>query len=564
MFNGRVRLNLPNKTSINEDVTTYTLYPLGINSLPIIVDNLGSSFTPLTQKEDKPGPYIDENGVVTISYNNFFRLSVEAYNEVDIQNGVVVSGSGAQNLVYTWRKNGIVLTTTNHITIQGNKLIINSLIGSDSGTYTVDVQNDVGFVTSDAVTLEVIQLTEVEGFYTNLVQNYDASQNVNAWTEISAQGNQVITKKFLNNLQNTGVGDKSSDSTNYIYPDHFNKSEINDGTLKLNSETSVNTPLISRGDNTAVLGSLKYFTRRPYLSYLDQGSNRVQFYQDVDLSDYVRYIDGTVGGVEGVEANFQCFVGNCISYFIPKKNLQTTSGRIQTDQYCFEQGLPKPRLLVENKEYVEVIAEDCTTVYIEEYQGANLIKVHNPINDPYRSTYEKDTITPSNGAQPYETGFLTYKNSDQSTNIGNNLPEFFEDLGVQPSNMGQYVSLRKLQIEKLNRKTNKLRIRIEFFHKGLQQIQGDSPVDVIKKYRTDGILLIPTFLQDKTSAKNYMVDTYTFGKKVIKQNNVFSDIIPAYGQPRNFITGFVCYIQPKETATSIQNIENVIREQVRR
>lgn len=553
MFDGRVRLNLPDRASVNEDVTTYSLYPLSINALPIIVKDLGSKFTPLSQKDSESGPYIDENSTVIVAFNNPFELSVEAYNNVDIQNGIVVSGSGAQNLRYVWRKDGIVLTQNSRLSINQDKLTFTSVIKSDSGAYTVDIENDVGFITSDVINLEVIQFTEVEGFYSNLVQNFNASQNISSWTEVSTQGSEIITKKFVNNnskLVLTGNPVEDFNFTGYAYPDHFNEAEVYDGTFKTNSELSINSPLLNRVDNFNILSSLTYFTRRPYVSFIDQGSNRVQFYQDIDLTDYKRYIDGTITGVEGVQANFQCFIGNSISYFIPKKNLQTATGRIPTDQYCFELGLPKPRLAVENSDYVQVVSEDYTTVYIEEYENADLVKIHSPLNDPYRTTYTKETVQPTNNNPAYETGFLTYKNEEGSAKIGDNLFSFFEDIGKQPSNLGQYISLRKLDIHQLNRRTNKIRIRVEFFHNGLQQTQGDSPADIVKLYRTDGILLIPTYLQDLTQSKKTMVDSYTFGKRKIKPNATFAEILPLYNQPRNFITGFVLYIQPVESKQS--------------
>lgn len=545
MFNGEVRLNLPVSTSINEDVTSYNLYPLRLNQLPIITKNIGSYFTPLVDKSlVNQGPYVDENNTITIVYNNPIKLQVEAYNSVDVQNGIIISGSGAQNLRYLWRKDGAVLQPNSRIIINNTNIEITTLIKSDSGAYTVEITNDVGTTISDTLTLDVIELSDITEFYSNLVKNYDGSQNLNAWSETSTQGNQITVKRFANNNKKnilTGIPEQDKDFVGYAYPDHFNESEITDGALKFKTELDINQPFIDRVGNNAILNNGTYFTRNQLQSYINNGSNRVQFYQDVDLSNIKRYTEGSVSGVEGVNVTFKCFVGNSISYFIPKKNKQTTTERVLTDQYCFETELPQPRLLIENEEFVEVVAEDFTTIYIEEYQDSNLLVSHKQIKDPYRTGYKKESITTANGS--YETGFLIY-NDTTTEPIMKDLPKFFQDVKGAPSNLGQYVALRTLDIKKLNVKTNKIRIRVEFFHNGLQQTQGDSPADLIQNYKTTGIYIIPTWLQDKTSKKKYLVDNYSFGKRFIKKNAAFGDVLPFYGQPRNFITGFVLYAIP--------------------
>lgn len=545
MFNGEVRLNLPVSTSINEDVTSYNLYPLRLNQLPIITKNIGSYFTPLVDKSlANQGPYVDENNTITIVYNNPIKLQVEAYNSVDVQNGIIVSGSGAQNLRYLWRKDGAVLQPNSRIIINNTNIEITTLIKSDSGAYTVEITNDVGTTISDTLTLDVIELSDITEFYSNLVKNYDGSQNLNAWSETSTQGNQITVKRFANNNKKnilTGIPEQDKDFVGYAYPDHFNESEITDGALKFKTELDINQPFIDRVGNNAILNNGTYFTRNQLQSYINNGSNRVQFYQDVDLSNIKRYTEGSVSGVEGVNVTFKCFVGNSISYFIPKKNKQTTTERVLTDQYCFETELPQPRLLIENEEFVEVVAEDFTTIYIEEYQDSNLLVSHKQIKDPYRTGYKKESITTANGS--YETGFLIY-NDTTTEPIMKDLPKFFQDVKGAPSNLGQYVALRTLDIKKLNVKTNKIRIRVEFFHNGLQQTQGDSPADLIQNHKTTGIYIIPTWLQDKTSKKKYLVDNYSFGKRFIKKNAAFGDVLPFYGQPRNFITGFVLYAIP--------------------
>jgi hypothetical protein len=58
---------------------------------------------------------------------------------------------------------------------------------------------------------------------------------------------------------------------------------------------------------SSLLGNLNYFTRTPIANYDQDGSKKVQLYQDVDLNEIQSYVRGIVGGVEGVSINFCVF-----------------------------------------------------------------------------------------------------------------------------------------------------------------------------------------------------------------------------------------------------------------
>ena len=364
----------------------------------------------------------------------------------------------------------------------------------------------------------------------------------------------MFISKLINNSSKaalTGDPVKDANVIGYAYPNHFNPTDIDKPLQPITDESFGELP---KPTTTVLFDNGTFFTRRPFVSYLNNGSSRVQFYQDIDLVDIERYIEGSVTGVKSVQMNFQCYIGNSISYFIPKKNIQQTPGRIKTDAYCFETSLPKPRLSASNQQFVEPVSEDFTVVYVEEYDGDDLLKVHGPINDPYRTRFQ---IQKSNGVVT-DINFRDSQKSDPNI-MAYNLFNFYASSSLQPGNLGQFIALRELEVDMLNPKTNKLRVRVEFFHDGLQQAQSDSPIDAVQNFNTNGIYIIPTWLYDKTTQPKSMLASYTFGKSSIPQNPTANQVLPLYGQPRNFVTGFNISLTPVSAdKVRDRNVTNLI------
>jgi len=560
MFNGRVRINLPQTSSLNEDLTVYTLYPGLPAEPPVILREIGSYFRPIAEKKPNTyGIFVDENNTITTIVNQDLQLQIEAYSKIDIVNGQVTTKIGEDELKYVWKRDGVVLQNTSRVTVDRNKINITEAKVLDSGTYTCEVTNDVGTTISDALTLTVQEPTSVAGLYENLVQNNNGAQQLQSWTEVSTKGGEITTRTYVNNSNNTVItGNPAKDSKvrDYVYPDHFNQVDLDRELNQLNDVDEVATlqEAANRGATArSLLGNLNYFTRTPITNYDQDGSKRVQLYQDIDVSDIQNYIRGAVGGVEGISIDFQCFVGNSISYFLNKKlQLPPTPGnRVPVDTYGFQLQRPLPRLQENNAEFVEVRAEDYTKVYIEEYNGASLIKVHGPINDPYRSRAIKNTAVAADG-RTYETGELTYENAPFNEQIGrtNNLYSYFADNGIDPNkhSLGQLIFLRQLQIPKLDENTNTIRVKIVFEHEGFQQFEFDAPGDPVKRFNTNSILLMPSYTRDiatnKSSNQDFVVNNYKFKKAAVPQNPTPADVFPLYGQPRHFATGFYLSASP--------------------
>lgn len=544
----RARLTPIQNITINEDLTTYTLYPGDLNRLPIITKEIGSFFTPLVLKNTLPGPYVDEFNSITSIKGQRLELQIEAFNEVDVQDGVVVSGTGAQNLTYTWKKDGITIQSNLSRVVSENKIIFSALQEGDSGTYSCEVSNDVGITTSDQLILNVVDPIGNDSFFTNLVQNPTGDQNLLFWTEVSAGGGEITVSKLKDDTEGNFYTDnpnQNADIRGYAYPTHFNEAELSDGPFIATDELSANAPTDKKVSNEELLGNLSFFTRSRIKPYNNNGSKKVQLVQDVDLSEVVNFINGSVYGVRGVQANFQCFLGSSISYFLTKSGLQGQP-RFLVDSFGFLRSLQYPRLRQENKGVVEPRYEDQTNVYIEEFSNNTKIRVHKPLWDPYRTSASPQQVVLPNGAS-YLTGFLNYENAENPADrIGNdeNLFDFFENYGIDAntSNLGQLIFLRKKEIETLDKRTNKIRIRVEFIHDGFQQFEFDTPNTLNPKFNSREILLTPSFQQDRQG--NFIVGTYKFKASELDQASTPADVLPLYGQPRHLAAGFYLQLAP--------------------
>jgi len=553
MFNGRVRINLPQTSSLNEDLTVYTLYPGPPAEPPVILREIGSYFKSVSEKrQGEYGLYVDENNTITTIVNQNITLQIEAYSSIDIVNGQVTTKIGENELQYVWKKDGVQIRTTATAQPNRNKLQLNNLQEIDSGAYTCEVTNDVGTVVGDLLTIVVQDPIGVTDLYNNLVTNGNGSQQLQSWTEVSTGGREVVTETMANNTNNTILtGNQARDAAvrGYVYPDHFNDVDLDITPFNPTSEVDANAPVFEKEPNKTLLGNLTYFTRSKIVNYDQDGSKKVQIYQDIDVNSIQKYIKGVVYGVEGVQITLQCFLGNAVSYFLNKKLQQPPSGnnRVPVDLVGFQIQRPLPRLQLANLDYVEVRAEDYTRVYIEEYNGASLVKIHGPLLDPYRSKVIKQTAAAQDGTgDVYETGYVMYENARFEEQIGrtNNLYKYFEENGINSSkhSLGQLIFLRKLKIPKLNENTNKLRVKVIFEHEGFQQFEFDAPGDKVKRFTTPSILLMPSYTRDiatnKSSNQDFVINNYKFKKAALPQDPTPSEVFPLYGQPRHFATGF--------------------------
>lgn len=576
MFNGRVRINLPQTSSLNEDLTAYTLYPGPPAEPPVILREIGSYFKPISEKRpNEYGIYVDENNTITTIVNQNITLQIEAYSKIDIVNGQVTTKIGENELQYVWKKDGVQIRATETAQPNRNKIQLNNLQEKDSGAYTCEITNDVGTVVSDVLTIVVQDPIGVTGLYNNLVTNGNGDQQLQAWTEVSTGGREVTSKTLANNTNGTILtGNPARDAAvrGYVYPDHFNSVDLEITPFNPTSEVDANAPVFEKEPNSTLLGNLTYFTRSNISNYDQDASKKVQIYQDIDVNSIQKYIKGVVYGVEGIQINLQCFLGNAISYFLNKKLQLPPSGnnRVPVDSVGFQIQRPLPRLQSANLDYVEVRVEDYTRVYVEEYNGASLVKIHGPLLDPYRSKVIKQMVTAQDGTgDVYDTGYVTYENAGFEEQIGrtSNLYKYFEENGIDPSkhSLGQLIFLRKLEIPKLNENTNKLRVKVIFEHEGFQQFEFDAPGDKVKRFTTPSILLMPSYTRDiatnKSSNQDFVVNNYKFKKAALPEDPTPAEVFPLYGQPRHFATGFYLSASPifiKSSQVTLPNLDVVI------
>ena len=126
MFNGRVRINLPQTSSLNEDLTVYTLYPGPPAEPPVILREIGSYFKPISEKRpNEYGIYVDENNAITTIVNQNITLQIEAYSNVDIVNGQVTTKIGENELQYVWKRDGVQIRATETAQPNRNKIQLN-------------------------------------------------------------------------------------------------------------------------------------------------------------------------------------------------------------------------------------------------------------------------------------------------------------------------------------------------------------------------------------------------------------------------------------------------------
>ena len=221
---------LPDTTEMNfvdENQTSYLLFPYELNDPPIFTKNIFDGSTPIIQSElsylpAKTGTmYHDEEGVVKVLINTSFVFRVEAQqpNTLNVENGVPIVFQKDANIIYQRFKDGERIprviesefqTQADYINteieeaserldrVQGveNELVFTNVSQRMSGRYTCVVSNDIGDITSEAIELQVLHPYDFENvsFKTNLIQNGFAENDLDGWT-VTLGG--ATTKGFL-------------------------------------------------------------------------------------------------------------------------------------------------------------------------------------------------------------------------------------------------------------------------------------------------------------------------------------------------------------------------------
>jgi hypothetical protein len=478
--------------SINENDTVYDLMPVAINQPPIIVRSISEASSPIIQTvtaQQKRGDklYKAADGTIKVLIGTSFTLSVVAEQPkvYNVENGVPVIKNSKEELTYVWRFYYELISSMDLPTLQSNIQVsnqtikINNIQPQFAGAFYCEVSNDVGTTISEVINIEVLNPDVDSFFYTNLIENGDGSDGTSNW---NASGTEFVVKGF-SNLTSTELS-----TTNRVDLFGYTVDTMHPRPYQLNTDSIKGT-----GYSNFLKGG-SYFSRSEYLFEKAGGNFYVKAYQDIDVTDLRDIIQGGVFGLEGVRAVFGCYIGNAISKYIPVKELVLPSELTKEKNDSTGDAnyvMRQPRISFQN--YMVAgpgFVVDKAFVTIEEYDNETklLSSVLFPdgtstdpkwtiLEDPWSKRLGKYT------GQRYYTGSFGTPITDLTSNSDDYWKKISEGLSTrEPDDVdkhlfvadelqpprerfthGQYLEFNKIIIDKLNPKTTKIRITLNFY-----------------------------------------------------------------------------------------------------
>ena len=474
-------------TSLNENTTVYDLIPTIINQPPIVTQTIAEGSTPpLRQSNTADGSgnfmYQYPDGTVRVHKNTSVTLRVQAQQPdvLNVENGILVIKPHDAELTYTWTFDGEVIGGSAQPVpgflrvVRQNELILNNIQPQGAGTYNCIVTNDIGSVDAGSITIEVYN-TSIDGFFFgNLIQNGDATEDINGWSSMS-EGLTVSSFSSTNgetqkSITTHTLPEKFEWTQEMLYPRPYN---LNFGELRV-PETSIGVAGIA---NQLILTN--YFTRDSYKYTVKDGVPVIKAYQDIDLSgEFESYIKGGVYGVEGVRGVFTCYVGNAIFQYELNNEAVLPSDRLSPVSYY----LGAPRLSVENfSKAGPGFVQEKVYITLEEFQNNQPLqsRVLKQINGQQSSVRENINVVdpwssrlPKYSGQVYYTGGKGFANPDVPSLGDSRDAHLFVADEILPNyddryTYGQYAEFRKEVIDRLDPRTNKVRITINIEAPGL-------------------------------------------------------------------------------------------------
>lgn len=546
-------------SSLNENETSYDLLPVIINRPPIILEPITVASNPPIKPysvADATGTYMhlfpDGNVKLNLGVNITLAIKAQQPNIYNVENGIPTIIPPNSDLKYVWRKDGLIITSYEveslgtQLVISGSTLSISNTHPEHAGTYTCEVQNDIGITSSEPITLEIYNLDFDDYFYKNLVKNPYGKEGTDEWQSLN---NDFISKTF-----------SKTPSTEYLKP---NRTDIFGYTpdMLFPRPYQIDTGVIKNLDMTKelVLEEGSYFTRTRYEYIQNDGNYLVRAYQDIDLTEIQPLIKGGIFGVEGVRAIFSCYIGNALQGFVPTTDLVNLGLRYKQGEYVRS----RPRISVENflqaggglpsdgRVYVtiEEYNNDTRLPSVRTYPGTDrpdeVIKDKVVLDDPwYKDRFLNLVVSPGNGkyydsasnGDPFGIGESSpggYSSVDANLFIAD---KFFPDVNKRFT-FGQYIEFNKVVFERLNPKTTKVRITLNF---ELQDSRMFFEGPAIRDVGNDLMEFVSWGTpQKKHSWKNSPGDSiYTILKNATKKDkNNWTEFMPAGGDPRGVITG---------------------------
>lgn len=553
-FSGSVSTTQP-LTGFNENETVYDLLPVVVNRPPEIILPIADAATPpiqpyATANASGDFMYLHPDGTVKVGVGTEFKLAVKAQQPpiLNVENGLPTLLQPNTNLTYTWRKDGdIIVPSLNNslrsaIEVNNDTLTFKNIQLIDNGTYVCDISNDIGVTSTEPITIEVLEPDSNSLFFRNLITNPYGSEGTNGW---NSNNSDLIARSFVRtpsqDLIKPNAIDKFGYTVDMMHPRPY---QLDTGVLRGFDMTNY---FIKNGT---------YFTRSRFKFERKGGTFLVKAYQDIDLSDLAEFIRGGVYGMSGVRALFSCYIGNAVNQFVPVEQTLQIGDKTNPQKYNTTQ----PRISVENFLLAgpAVSITDKVYVNIEEYNNQTRLPSL-LLNNNGSSTLETNKISL---LDPWTKRVNKYKGrryyNDDYLNVGElskadsrdallfSADELYPDPRFRYT-YGQYIEFNKLVIDKLNPKTTKIRITINFettdpriFDQWPEALSESDEILDISSWEQP-------FVQNRWSQEPGDYETSIVSKLKKVNGNAAKrliDYIPVAQDPRGMITGLNLMLMP--------------------
>lgn len=465
-------------TGLDENQTVYDLIPTIINQIPIVTQTIiEGSKPPIRQSStaDATGDYMYQfpDGTVRVYKNTTITLRVQAQqpDALNVENGKLVIKPVDAELTYAWTYNGEVVGGQSQpalgftMTVNKNELTLENIDPVAAGTYSCTVTNDIGTTDAGIITLEVYNTTIDSYFFENLIENGDAQDDTTGWSTVNGG---LVSKAFSKPNPN-----QKSIETHPRENDFTWTAEMLSPVPETLTYGELRTPLSDVNKGIPLQLHLpSYFTRDSFKYLVKGGLPIIKAYQDIDLTGEIQsYINGSIYGIEGVRGIFCCYIGNAISQYEVNREVILPTDRTSPVAYY----LGAPRLSVENfSKAGPGFIQERSYVTLEEFQnnqplqsrvltrsmGTDVITKGIPtITDPWTTELKNHT------GKVYYEGGKNYADPDLPSLGDKRDAHLFAADSLIPDyseryTYGQYGQFNKLLIERLDPRTNKIRITI--------------------------------------------------------------------------------------------------------